>query len=164
MVDASGAHSKGGEWLQQLDLGVPEDEVVEGYSGYSSRWFTHGKRSRVAVRVVVESALSPDRYARAAVFHRLLPDREPALAAELYRREQVISAAGRGGFHQRRWSGSRSRSCTRWCGAWNRSLQCIPVARRGTDGAITSAGGHRSAGLSRSPTRPARSIHDLARA
>ena len=39
VVDASGAHSKGGEWLKQLDLAVPEDEVVEGYSGYSSRWF-----------------------------------------------------------------------------------------------------------------------------
>lgn len=40
VVDASGAHSKGREWFQQLDLGEPEDEVVEGYSGYSSRWFT----------------------------------------------------------------------------------------------------------------------------
>jgi 2-polyprenyl-6-methoxyphenol hydroxylase-like FAD-dependent oxidoreductase len=40
VVDASGAHSKSGEWLQQLDLAVPEDEIVEGYSGYSSRWFT----------------------------------------------------------------------------------------------------------------------------
>ena len=40
VVDASGAHSKGSEWLKQLDLAVPEDEVVEGYSGYSSRWFT----------------------------------------------------------------------------------------------------------------------------
>ena len=40
VVDASGAHSKGREWFQQLDLGGPEDEVVEGYSGYSSRWFT----------------------------------------------------------------------------------------------------------------------------
>ena len=39
MVDASGAHSKSGEWLAQLGLAVPEDEVVEGYSGYSSRWF-----------------------------------------------------------------------------------------------------------------------------
>src|SRR6476620_11529086 len=58
-----------------------------------------GKRSSLAVRVVVESALSPHRYARAAVFHRLLPDREPALATELCRREQVLSAAGRGGFH-----------------------------------------------------------------
>ena len=40
VVDASGAHSKGKEWLQQLDIGVPEDEVVEGYTGYSSQWFT----------------------------------------------------------------------------------------------------------------------------
>jgi 2-polyprenyl-6-methoxyphenol hydroxylase-like FAD-dependent oxidoreductase len=39
VVDASGAHSKSGEWLQQLGLAVPQDEVVEGYSGYSSRWF-----------------------------------------------------------------------------------------------------------------------------
>jgi 2-polyprenyl-6-methoxyphenol hydroxylase-like FAD-dependent oxidoreductase len=40
VVDACGAHSKGKEWLQQLDIGVPEDEVVEGYTGYSSQWFT----------------------------------------------------------------------------------------------------------------------------
>src|SRR5215831_4653042 len=39
VVDASGAHSKSGEWLQQLGLAVPEDEIVEGHSGYSSRWF-----------------------------------------------------------------------------------------------------------------------------
>src|SRR6516162_5116401 len=58
------------------------------------------KRSGVAVRLVVESALSPPRYARAAVFHRLLPNREPALAAELHRREQVIPAARRVGFHR----------------------------------------------------------------
>src|SRR5215831_1573591 len=58
------------------------------------------KRSGVAVRLVVESALSPPRYARAAVFRRLLPNREPALVAELHRREQVIPAAGRVGFHR----------------------------------------------------------------
>jgi 2-polyprenyl-6-methoxyphenol hydroxylase-like FAD-dependent oxidoreductase len=39
VVDASGAHSKSGEWLQQLDVTVPEDEIVEAYSGYGSRWF-----------------------------------------------------------------------------------------------------------------------------
>jgi 2-polyprenyl-6-methoxyphenol hydroxylase-like FAD-dependent oxidoreductase len=44
VVDASGAHSKSAEWLQQLDLESPEDEVVDGYSGYSSRWFTMGSQ------------------------------------------------------------------------------------------------------------------------
>jgi 2-polyprenyl-6-methoxyphenol hydroxylase-like FAD-dependent oxidoreductase len=39
VVDASGAHSKSSEWLQQLDLAPPEDEIVDGFSGYSSRWF-----------------------------------------------------------------------------------------------------------------------------
>ena len=39
VVDASGAHTKSGEWLQQLDLAAPEEELVEGYTGYSSRWF-----------------------------------------------------------------------------------------------------------------------------
>jgi 2-polyprenyl-6-methoxyphenol hydroxylase-like FAD-dependent oxidoreductase len=39
VIDASGAHSKSGEWLQQLDVAPPEDEIVEGNSGYSSRWF-----------------------------------------------------------------------------------------------------------------------------
>src|ERR1700751_4646184 len=57
------------------------------------------KRSGVAVRLVVESALSPPCYARAAVFHRLLPNGETALAAEVHRREQVIPAAGGIGFH-----------------------------------------------------------------
>src|SRR6516165_7567040 len=58
------------------------------------------KRSGVAVRLVVESALSPPCYARAAVIHRLLPNRGPTLAAELHRREQVIPAAGRVRFHR----------------------------------------------------------------
>src|SRR3974377_1678152 len=57
------------------------------------------ERSGVAVRLVVESALSPPRYVRTAVFHRLLPNGEPTLVAELHWREQVISAAGRIGFH-----------------------------------------------------------------
>jgi 2-polyprenyl-6-methoxyphenol hydroxylase-like FAD-dependent oxidoreductase len=39
VVDASGAHSRAGEWLQQLELELPEDEIVDGYNGYSSRWF-----------------------------------------------------------------------------------------------------------------------------
>jgi 2-polyprenyl-6-methoxyphenol hydroxylase-like FAD-dependent oxidoreductase len=43
VVDASGAHSKSGEWLQQLGVTVPEEETVEGYSGYSSRWFASDK-------------------------------------------------------------------------------------------------------------------------
>src|SRR5262249_10528933 len=52
-------------------------------------------------RVVVESAVCSDCHARAAIFHRCIPDREPTLAAELYWREQVIPAAGPGGFHSR---------------------------------------------------------------
>ena len=44
VVDASGAHSKSAEWLRRLDLQLPEDEVVDGYSGYSSRWFTLGSQ------------------------------------------------------------------------------------------------------------------------
>src|SRR5215510_9008889 len=39
VVDASGAHTKSGEWLQQLDLAATEEELVEGHTGYSSRWF-----------------------------------------------------------------------------------------------------------------------------
>ena len=39
VVDASGAHSKSGEWLQQLGVAPPDEETVEAYSGYSSRWF-----------------------------------------------------------------------------------------------------------------------------
>jgi len=39
VIDASGAHSRAAEWLRQLDLELPEDEIVDGYNGYSSRWF-----------------------------------------------------------------------------------------------------------------------------
>lgn len=44
VIDASGAHSRAAEWLRQLDLELPEDEVIDGYSGYSSRWFTLGSQ------------------------------------------------------------------------------------------------------------------------
>jgi len=44
VVDASGAHSRAAEWLRGLDLELPEDEVIDGYSGYSSRWFTLGSQ------------------------------------------------------------------------------------------------------------------------
>jgi 2-polyprenyl-6-methoxyphenol hydroxylase-like FAD-dependent oxidoreductase len=44
VVDASGAHSKAADWFRRLDLESPEDEVIEGYSGYSSRWFTLGSQ------------------------------------------------------------------------------------------------------------------------
>jgi hypothetical protein len=44
VVDASGAHSRAAEWLRQLDLELPEDEVIDGYSGYSSRWFALGNQ------------------------------------------------------------------------------------------------------------------------
>jgi 2-polyprenyl-6-methoxyphenol hydroxylase-like FAD-dependent oxidoreductase len=40
VVDASGAHSRAAEWLRQLGLELPEDEVVDGHNGYSSRWFS----------------------------------------------------------------------------------------------------------------------------
>jgi len=39
VVDASGAHSGAVEWLRQLGLEPPEDQIVDGYNGYSSRWF-----------------------------------------------------------------------------------------------------------------------------
>jgi len=39
VVDASGAHSRAAEWLRQRGLESPEDEIVDGLTGYSSRWF-----------------------------------------------------------------------------------------------------------------------------
>jgi 2-polyprenyl-6-methoxyphenol hydroxylase-like FAD-dependent oxidoreductase len=39
VIDASGAHSKAVEWLRQLELELPDDEIVDGFNGYSSRWF-----------------------------------------------------------------------------------------------------------------------------
>ncbi|HEV2546195.1 MAG TPA: FAD-dependent monooxygenase [Stellaceae bacterium] len=40
VVDASGAHSRAADWLEQLQLQAPEEEIVDGFNGYSSRWFT----------------------------------------------------------------------------------------------------------------------------
>jgi 2-polyprenyl-6-methoxyphenol hydroxylase-like FAD-dependent oxidoreductase len=40
VVDASRVHSRAGEWLRQLELELPEDEVVNGHNGYSSRWLS----------------------------------------------------------------------------------------------------------------------------
>jgi 2-polyprenyl-6-methoxyphenol hydroxylase-like FAD-dependent oxidoreductase len=40
VVDASGAHSRAVDWLRQLELPLPEDEIVDGFNGYSSRWFS----------------------------------------------------------------------------------------------------------------------------
>src|SRR5262245_46953541 len=45
VVDASGAHSKAAEWFRQLDLESPEDEIVDGYNGYSSQWFALGRET-----------------------------------------------------------------------------------------------------------------------
>jgi 2-polyprenyl-6-methoxyphenol hydroxylase-like FAD-dependent oxidoreductase len=45
VVDASGAHSKSAEWLRQLGLPLPEDDVIDGHSGYSSRWFALGRHA-----------------------------------------------------------------------------------------------------------------------
>src|SRR5262249_28062446 len=44
VVDASGAHSRSSEWLGRLNLELPADEVVDGHSGYCSRWFTWGRQ------------------------------------------------------------------------------------------------------------------------
>lgn len=39
IIDASGRASKAPEWLQVLGLQPPEESVVNGHAGYSSRWF-----------------------------------------------------------------------------------------------------------------------------
>ena len=39
IIDASGRASKAPEWLQALGLEPPEESVVNGHAGYSSRWF-----------------------------------------------------------------------------------------------------------------------------
>jgi 2-polyprenyl-6-methoxyphenol hydroxylase-like FAD-dependent oxidoreductase len=94
VVDASGAQSKSAEWLRQLGLSLPEDDVIDGHSVQLPMVRT--RTPRVAARVVVEGAVPPDRHGRAAVLHRLLPHREPTLAAELYWREQGLSSDARG--------------------------------------------------------------------
>src|SRR5262245_2442703 len=74
-----------------------EPGVARGRSRRWTQWLLlsmvrAGKPARVAGRVVVESAVSSARHARAAVLHRVLPHGESTLAAELYRREQGISS------------------------------------------------------------------------
>jgi 2-polyprenyl-6-methoxyphenol hydroxylase-like FAD-dependent oxidoreductase len=44
VVDASGAHSRAADWLQRLGLELPEEEVIDGFNGYSSRWYTLGSQ------------------------------------------------------------------------------------------------------------------------
>jgi 2-polyprenyl-6-methoxyphenol hydroxylase-like FAD-dependent oxidoreductase len=39
IIDASGRASKAPDWLQALGLESPEESVVNGHAGYSSRWF-----------------------------------------------------------------------------------------------------------------------------
>src|SRR5262249_14526302 len=39
VIDASGRASKAPEWLRALGLEPPEESVVNGHAGYSSRWF-----------------------------------------------------------------------------------------------------------------------------
>jgi 2-polyprenyl-6-methoxyphenol hydroxylase-like FAD-dependent oxidoreductase len=46
IVDASGRNSKSPEWLQELGLSLPEETVVNSYTGYSSRWFALPDASR----------------------------------------------------------------------------------------------------------------------
>ncbi len=46
VVDASGRNSKSPEWLQELGLKVPEETIVNSYTGYSSRWFALPDASR----------------------------------------------------------------------------------------------------------------------
>ena len=133
---------------------LPEDEVIDGYSGYSSRWFTLGSQhvaSQWWWKVLFLRIATPERPYFIAFFpienQRWLlsyigvnkaypPTREDEFTAalarlvspvvhEMVRRMEPISP-------------------------------CIPAARRRTDGAITSGGGHRSAGSSRLPTRPVR--------
>jgi hypothetical protein len=43
-VDASGANSRAAEWFRRLDLELPEEEIVDGYNGYSSQWFRLGNQ------------------------------------------------------------------------------------------------------------------------
>jgi 2-polyprenyl-6-methoxyphenol hydroxylase-like FAD-dependent oxidoreductase len=44
VVDASGAPSRAADWFGQLGLEPPEDEVIDGHSGYSSRWYAPGSQ------------------------------------------------------------------------------------------------------------------------
>jgi 2-polyprenyl-6-methoxyphenol hydroxylase-like FAD-dependent oxidoreductase len=39
VIDASGRASKAPEWLRALGLPLPEETVVDSFSGYSTRWF-----------------------------------------------------------------------------------------------------------------------------
>jgi 2-polyprenyl-6-methoxyphenol hydroxylase-like FAD-dependent oxidoreductase len=70
VVDASGAHSRAAEWLRHLGLELPEDEVVDGYNGYSSRWF----------RLEKEQAWAPEWWWK-VVFLRMATPEHPYVIA-----------------------------------------------------------------------------------
>jgi 2-polyprenyl-6-methoxyphenol hydroxylase-like FAD-dependent oxidoreductase len=70
MVDASGANSKAAEWLRQLELEVPEDEVVDGHNGYSSRWFSQRP----------DQAWPPDWWWKVMVLRMATPDHPYVIA------------------------------------------------------------------------------------
>jgi 2-polyprenyl-6-methoxyphenol hydroxylase-like FAD-dependent oxidoreductase len=72
VVDASGAHSRAAEWLRQLEL---QFSMVQPASG-----------SSLAARLVVESGVPAHGNTGTSIRNCFLPDRESALAAQLYRR------------------------------------------------------------------------------
>jgi hypothetical protein len=47
VVDASGTHSRAAAWLRRLDLELPEDDVIDGYSGFGR---THPRVRDVAAQ------------------------------------------------------------------------------------------------------------------
>jgi 2-polyprenyl-6-methoxyphenol hydroxylase-like FAD-dependent oxidoreductase len=83
VVDASGTNSRAAEWLRQLGLELPEDEVVDGHNGYSSRWFSQRPDQTWPAdwwwKVMVLRMATPEHPYVIA----FLPDRESALAAQL---------------------------------------------------------------------------------
>ena len=120
------------------------------------------KPTRVAVRVVVESAVSPTSHAQSGrTSLPSSPSRTNAGCSVTSASTRPIRRRARTS-SPRHWRGWCRRSSTRWCGAWNRSRPCIPAARRGTGGVLAGASGHRSAGSSRWPA-PARTYSDQVR-
>ena len=161
VVDASGAHSKTAEWLRQLRLELPEDEVIDGHNGYSSPGSAKP-----------DQAWPPDWWWK-VVFLRLATPEHPYFIAffPIENRRWLLSYIG----VNRQYPPSREDQFTsalaklllrlsmRWCGRWSRSLRFIPAVRPGIGGAITNDGGSRLETSSRSLTQPVHTIQDLAR-
>jgi 2-polyprenyl-6-methoxyphenol hydroxylase-like FAD-dependent oxidoreductase len=160
VVDASGAHSKAGEWLRKIGLESPEDEIVDGLTGYSSRWFRQKDW--------------PSEWWWKVLFLRMITPDYPYLVAFCPTEDQhwVLSYVGVNKQYPPSREDEFATALTTLVSPvvhemvrhMEPVLRFIPAARRRTGGATTSTCADRSGDSLLSQTPPARTIPDLLKA